>query len=447
MPDGRVLIAEGNPLAESPSWERFDELSNCRCAGWDITVGRSSVFEKTDVGTATVRFNDRAGVLDVDSLVGCAIQLQIRNPVTDMWEPSFRGVIDEPEFTVSPTAFTELANVQLNCVDLFAYLARVELVPGQHGHPPDSEEQTKGSVYYAAASVDDRIIALLTDAQLPSGMRIIFTGNVYLWDTFYDAGESILNAIRDAADAEIPGIANCYVNREGKFIFHGRYARFFPEEVVAANGNWDFTRWRGGDGAAVEADSTRAQVRSFGFSRPSSLIYNAAIAWPREIEKPIGSDIPVVFPEKLKGDQVETDDPSILAYGYRAMPPMGDLIIWRHANNGTTGAEQCQLYAEFFVLNYRTPQRSIRDATFKAMWPEDSRAEATWDLLTRIDISDALNLTISAGGVENEEFFVEGLHKSVRVLNPEFDMVEVTPNLTPASRYAENVFGPYPGGS
>lgn len=432
----------------------MDELSDCRCAGWSTTVGRSSVFERTDVGTASVLFNDRARVLDVDSLVGCAIQLQIRNPVTGIWEPSFRGVIDEPEFTVSPNAY--LANVQLNCVDMFAYLGRVQMVLGEispgvplMGHPPATDEQA-GQIYYEDGSVQLRITKLLQDGRVPPELYIVFTGNVWVWDTLYDVGDSILNAIRDAADAEFPGVANCYIDRKGRFNFHGRYSRFFPEETAAGGAgggaDWDFMRWKGGDGAAIAADAERAQVRSFGFSRPSSLIYNSAIAWPREEPWPVGSESKArPFPENKKDAQVYLDTTSRDLYGYRAMPPMGDLIIKRHSNDGTTGQEQCQLYAEYMVKNYKDAQKTIRNVSFKSLWPHDYRAEATWDLLCRMDISDALNLSIDAGGVSNRDFFVEGLSKTVRVLQPEFDYVEVMPNLTPASRYAENVFGPYPG--
>jgi hypothetical protein len=449
MPDGRVLIAGGNPLVPSPSWTRYDELTNCRCSGWELTTGRSSVFERTDVGSATVSFHDRAGVLDEDELVGRPIQLQIRNPLTGVWEPSFRGVIDEVEATVSGSAYpAHLANVQLNCVDLFAYLSRVEFVLGEgmgDGLVGEAARLYAGKVVYLSERVDDRITALLEDAMVPEELYVVFTGNVNVWFQAYDPGDSLVNAIRDAADAEFPGVANVYVDRRGRVCFHGRESRFDPDGT-ASGADWDFERWAGGDSAAIEADPTRAQVRAFAFTRASSLIYNAAIAWPKWIPNPSGEantewGVEVrEFPEKFKEAQWSTDTASITANGYRAMPPMGDLIIRNNFNNGNSGTLETQKMAQYFVQNYAAVQKSIRACTFKAIHPDDARASATWDLLTRIDISDILNLTIAAGGVTDEEYFVEGLTKTVSVLQPDFDYVEVSPNLTPVARYVVDPF-------
>jgi hypothetical protein len=436
MADGRVLIASGgDPLAPSPSWDRYDDLPNCRCPGWEMTTGRSSVFERTDVGTAQVTFQDRGGVLDTDALVGRAIQLQIRDPVAATWESSFRGVVDEIEYGVSPTG--QFSTVQLNCVDMFAFLSRVGMVKYPlMGHEPTLGNQ--GSVTYAAQTVQNRMRKLFEDALIPEEMYVAFTGNVWVWDHAYDVGESILNAIRDAADAEFPGIANVYVDRIGRVCFHGRRSRFDPDGT-ADGADWIFVRWAAGDEAATIADSSRAQVRGFSFTRASSLIYNAAVAWPIQIPV-VGKTWAREFPEKAKDDQWWIDDTSKGIYGYRAMPPMGDLMTMRHQFNGNDGAEECRLFARYFVENYKAPMKTIQSCQVKSIHPSDPRAAATWGLLTRMDISDMLNLTIAAGGVTNQDFFVEGFQKTVRVLGPDFDYVEVSPNLTPDARYEIDPF-------
>ena len=46
--------------------------------------------------------------------------------------------------------------------------------------------------------------------------------------TQYNPDESALTALRDAADAELPFIANIYVNRSGQFVFRGRYSTLLP---------------------------------------------------------------------------------------------------------------------------------------------------------------------------------------------------------------------------
>ena len=47
-------------------------------------------------------------------------------------------------------------------------------------------------------------------------------------------------------------------------------------------------------------------------------------------------------------------------------------------------------------------------------------------------LSDAIELTIDEAGLADEAFFIDGIAVECRVLNPEFDLVTVTPNLTPA---------------
>jgi len=83
---GRVLIAVGaDPLVAEPTWTRYDELSNCRCEGFDVNRGRQSEFDTTDTGSARVFFHDRAQVLNDDDLIGLQIMLQVYDPVAAAW--------------------------------------------------------------------------------------------------------------------------------------------------------------------------------------------------------------------------------------------------------------------------------------------------------------------------------------------------------------------------
>jgi hypothetical protein len=444
MPDGRVLLQSSgqHPWVASPTWTRYDELPNCRCQGWEITVGRSSIFETTDVGTATVHFQDRIAKLDVEATIGRGILLQIKDPVTGIWQPSFRGVIEEATHDVYPLSAGLVSTVQLRCVDMFAWLGRAQMVLGSHGQFTTVKE-LQGSVVWGLARVDDRIRSLLAAPNgvgIPAEMAVVFTGNVHLWDIAYDEGESFLTGLRDAADAEFPGVANIYVDRQGRFCFHGRESRFDPDGTEAAQANWDFNRWHLGDGSAVAAGA--AQLRSLSFSRLSSLIYNIASAWPRFVpsNKPGWKR---QFPEKQKRLQVFKDQPSIDTEGYRVMPPMTDLLTregYGAENNGNSGTVECQKFAQYYVGNYKTPHK-VPVPVIKSVRPTDTRAAATWALLTRVDISDIIRLNVAAAGLTNAEFFVEGLTKEVRVLSPDYDYVEVTPNLSSVARYA---FKPWP---
>jgi hypothetical protein len=441
VPTGRVLIAPGNPLAASPSWARYDELAQCRCAGWEVDTGRSSVFEVTDVGTATVHFEDRNRTLDTDSLMGRAILLQIRDPVTAVWEPSYRGVIDQATFDVYPMTAGLVSTVQLRCVDMFAYLARVELVPGVHGDEPTHGNE--GSVVYGEEHVDDRIKHLFLDAEVPDPLFVAFTGHSTCWDSKYDPGESVLTALREAADAEFPGIGNILCDRRGRICFHGRQSRFTPEAVVPG-GDWTFTRWGVGDADRIAAHSDTAQLRELTYSRDATLIYNAAQAWPAFIpgSKPGWKR---VFPEGDKTTQAIINTASRTDYGLRAMPPMADLIVKEtYAGPSYSGPALCQLFAAYYVANYGTPHR-IPITTIKSIHPSDPRAAATWAILTRIEISDVINLHVGAAGMSgdpDDAYFVEGWHKTVAPLDPNFDYVELTPNLSSVARYATDPFTP-----
>ncbi|HKQ18250.1 MAG TPA: hypothetical protein VJW75_07050, partial [Candidatus Eisenbacteria bacterium] len=100
---GRVLIATAaGPLVAEPSWTRFDNLSACRCAGFDWSRGRQSEFDVTNTGTARVNFHDRNGTLDDVAFIGKQIMLQLYDPVAAAWEPCFRGHIDDISYAPSP---------------------------------------------------------------------------------------------------------------------------------------------------------------------------------------------------------------------------------------------------------------------------------------------------------------------------------------------------------
>jgi hypothetical protein len=427
---GRVLIALGaGPLVAEPSWTRYDMLPNCRCYGFDCFAGRQSELDTTDTGTARVYFHDRAGVLDDNDLVGLQIMLQLYNPVTSTWHIRWRGHIDDISRDLVDVPGVPLADTVIECVGIFDYLGGCRMLPGIFGDVPPPG--MNGVVFYEDERVDDRIIHLLTDAGIASSMRVVFTGNVNVNETLYDPDDVVLQALRDAADAEFPGVANVYEDRVGRVAFHGRRARFDPEGTAASASNWDFTRWY----AATREDVTSgvAQIRSFAYNRPRARIINSYVAWPRADENGVAFDRSLI-PTLLK-----TDGPSIAQYGYRGAEAP-DLIIRDNFNNANTGAEECELFGEFYIANYAQIRKAIQRVEIKSLRPGDPRAAATWDLMCRADVSDAINLTVDEAGLANEPFFIDGIAVECRPLNPAYDMVTVTPNLTPASYYGTDVF-------
>src|ERR1051326_8320839 len=98
--------------------------------------------------------------------------LQCWNPVTAEWVPQFRGTIDDYGYDINPATDSSgnllLANIQVDCVDVFDYLGGYGLTPGLDGVTPPAGSE--GTIWYAetAGTVDDRIIEALTDAGIDS---------------------------------------------------------------------------------------------------------------------------------------------------------------------------------------------------------------------------------------------------------------------------------------
>lgn len=428
--EGRVWIAESDgPLVAEPTWTRYDALANARCHGFDCATGRQSELDTTDTGTASVFFHDRAKVIDLD-LVGLQILLQLYDPVDDAWHIRWRGHIDDIQRDLVDVPGVPLANAILPCVGIFDYLGGCKMQPGVFGNA--APVGMNGVVFYEDGPVDDRIIALLDDALIVSTMRVVFSGNVDVNETLYDPDDAVLQGLRDAADAEFPGVANVYEDRYGRVAFHGRFARFDPEGTEASASNWDFVRYDAGTRGDVTAGV--AQVREFSYNAPRARIINSFLAWPRADENGVEFDRADI------AGQLVTDATSITNFGYRNPLDSPDLIIKEHKTNGNTGAQECVLFGQFYVSNYAEPRKAVQNVIFRSHHPSDARAAATWALMTRCDIADAIHLTIDEADLVDEAFFVDGISVECRPLNPSFDDVTVTPNLTPASYYGTNVF-------
>lgn len=432
---GRVLIALSHgPLVAEPTWTRFDNITLCRNYGFDCFAGRQTELDTTDTGTATVYFHDQNRTLDDSDLVGRQIMLQLYNPVTAAWQPRWRGHIDDINRNLVNVPNAPLADTSLSAVGVFDYLGGVKFLPGVMGDAiPAGTPNMVGVVFYEDERVDDRIFALLTDANMASTMIVIFTGNVYVNETLYDPEDVILQACRDAADAEFPGIANFYEDRYGRAVFHGRHARFDPEETAASASNWNFQRFAG----ATREDITTvaAEVKDFAYNRPRARIINSYVAYPRADEN--GVD----FKRSLIPSMTKTDSGSITTYGYHGAEAP-DLILQKEyaASGNRTGIELCELFGDFYVGNYADVRRAVESVVFQSCPPGDPRATKTWKLMTECDVSDAIHLTIDEAGLADEPFFVDGINIECRQLNPSYDLVTFTPNLTPASYFGTDVF-------
>lgn len=451
--DGRVLIAfSDGPLEAAPTWTRIDDPTGVTfplnfVAGFDTSNGRQNLVDVTQTGTATVYLNDRDGLFDprnvsspyFGELDGKQVMCQIWNPVTSVWETQFRGLIDEADYTPDPQAVNvdiDPINVaiQLNCVDIFDYLAGYGLTPGIDGDTPPAGSSS--IIYYNASGVGEtvknRIDAVMAGVGIDVTRYHSASGNTQLLAGKYDPDEAALTVVRDCADAELPFIANIYVDRGGKFVFRGRYSRFDPVTVSGEPGSdWDFNQWKCGDGEAIIDDSTRAQMRVLQYAQGRSNIINACIAYPQGLAD---ADMP---------SQIYADTTSITDYGKHATQPLSELLTGDYVGPGTItpsdGKTQCQLFAELLVKNQKDPRPSVTSLEFRSINPNDARATATWAVLTHSDISDTINVAVGypggtgfTGDSPADDYYIEGRALTVRPANPDYDDVTLDLNVSPA---------------
>jgi hypothetical protein len=421
--EGLSVAPSSTLFSVTPSWTRLDNRGGgLRTSRVEIRRGRTDEFERTETGTCRATFNDRDGDVDPTSVdwISRPLAFAVRNPVTDEWHPRFRGAIDDHGYDLDPSGFVK-GTVVLEAVDALDYFANFQLQPGLAGDPPPP--QSEGYVFYEDTAVTGpqiRINQALADSGFPSGLTSIFTGNVNLLETVYSPGETILAVMRDAADAEFPGIGNLFVDKFGVVCFHGRNARFDPVSTASTATHWDFHEWDAGDGGI--------QIRPpFAVTSTRRLVRNQAMAYPMGIV------------QKDRANQTATDLASVAAHGGRGWTAE-NLLTKDGIVTGNTGPEECLAFAQYIVDNYAYPVPRVSQLSFKALWPSDVRAPDLWDFVTQVDIADRITLNRAhpgGGGIADETYFVEGISETwrpgVRDLDSGFPFLDMTLDLSPTT--------------
>lgn len=464
--EGVCIAPTSDTLETAPVWVRLDN-GNTRVASYTIDRGRQYELDMTDGGRAEVKIWDEDGYLDptnptsplygtIEPLIQAGIGRW--NPVLNQWETRFRGFIDEYDYDFNPAQ--NVNELTLTLVDIFEILETCEMHPGAFGDSPPLSVATSDIFFDNVATVGDRVEQVMGNAGIPADFYIAFSGNVSLYETTYAAGSSVLSVIQECVDAEFPAVANFYTDRHGRGVFHGRNAKFTPLGVYwnqADPDNWEYIRWRAGDGAYVDASpTTRAQIREFGFARGASKIINSALCTPMWIDD---ADI---------AGQLVTDATSIGKYGIRSWSRQN--LVTKTGMLSTpdaTANEETALFAQYMVDNYKQPHNRVTRIGFRPLRDTDPRAAYLWDFLCRVDISHSIKLTVGSpggGGFDAEtdegKFFVEGVHEEVvgKVGGSNgiiMDDVTITLDLSPMTLYTTNPWPPewppesdptYPGG-
>lgn len=401
-------------------------------SGYTIDRGRSLELDKNSPGVARVTMIDTTGELDPTSGAyafnpGTPSAIALRNPVTSTDHTIFRGNVANLTYDLYQSERYAVATLEL--VDGLDRLARTEMNPGQGstlnwGYFPSIAQP--GDLYFiedaTGSAVANRINNVLNSAQWPIGLREIFSGNIGLQQTFYAYRTPGLSVILDAADAEFPGVANFYVQKDGRATFHGRLARFNPADV-----RYHITTWRAGDLAAVQADSTRAAIFALTYDRDVERVINSAIATPKGIAD-----------TAIEGQRVE-DATSITAYGSHSVS-FDNLLTLKDHFDGALANAATKKFATYYVSNYKDPRNRVRTITFKRLPPSHPNAAQVWALMCGVDISDIIRLktTHQAGGGFDEDFYVEGLHYVATARGGQITDVELTLDVSPRAYFNTN---------
>jgi len=444
------LAFDDGTLVASPTWTDITthDSGSALVASFTIDRGRQFETDLTEMGRASVQINDRWGILDPTNSTGpyytkieplIQAKIELYDPVAAAWSTIFRGYTAEYDYVYNPMAHIEggetvgVNQLTLSLVDAFQILQSIEMQPdGSFGDTVPAANA--GNIFFDNANVDDRMLQVLGNAGWPTALSTIFSGNVSLQETVYAPESTVLDLLQTAADAEFPGLGNVYVSKEGIVTFHGRLSRFDPVTVAAgAGGAWTFTHWKSGDGEAVAGSPTdTAHIREFSPNRGISRIINYAAAYPQGI-----ADID-------RAGQVSQDAVSIGLRGYCTWSKE-ELIIDTGTTTGNTANDECKLFADYYVANYKDPRDRIANIAFKSMRADDSRAGATWALLCGAEISDLIDVTIGSaggGGFNADPHFIEGVHYDVKPLNPDYASVTMRLDLSPQAYFNDgSMFG------
>lgn len=411
----------------APSWERLDVTYNV--TEWTIDRGRVFEFARTDTGRASVELVDETGDFDPTNTSAPYWDLTLRqagialqNPTDSTWSPLFTGYVQRVEWV--PYQNKAFANVRLHLVDALALAAAAEMAPdGTFGNSVDNGNITFDEDL-ATDAVQTRIEFVLTQWGW-SSLRDIFSGNVKLQETVYAPRSPVLNVIQDAADAEFPDVANVYIDKTGRFIFHGRLARFDP-----TNPDYDITFWELGDDVAAIADPTNVVRISppLVASRDDSNLYTSSIATPQNV-----SDAAIA-------GQYQIDGTGLAAYGTRTWS--AENLATAGGASSATALEVTALFSNYIVSNYATPRTRCGQITVRPQRASGLHGAAAWALMCGVDISDVVHLTTThtGGGGFDDDFYVEGISYTAVPMNSTQHEVTLTLDVSPASYYDSDPF-------
>lgn len=421
-------------FADDPTWVQLDGPggSASYVSNWKIDRGRTYELDKTQAGTASFTLIDTTGRFDPTNpsspyygQIGPMRQMKIGivNPVTQTNTDLFTGYIEAWNYSIDTAEV--MMTIEVDAVDGFEPLSRSEF-------PPDS---TGTTVLPATVDVQTRMHYILDNffgwdgtgaLGWPPALRKINSGNVFVKQTVYNPGSSLMSGLQDAADAEFPGVANVFMNKLGQVTFYGRYPRFDPLSYPD-----DVTFWMVGDRNAVDTFGG-APIHDIVWNLDQKNLINAAQAWPEGIAQ---SDIAA---------QLAVSPSSIAEFGNR-LQTLANLQTDGSSGSATppslTPEQECYLFSWYYAANYNQPVQRISKLEFTTQDPTTTEGAALWAFMCGVEIGDILTVyTSNPGGggfgkqndgFAMDQFFVEGIHYTADPLQAGFAAVTMNLDVSP----------------
>lgn len=376
---------------------------------WESRRGRNLEFDEVEAGTATIYLNNRHGKYDPtfggSPYSGKLLPLKqtritARRPdVPNTWIPQFTGYVEEWDYERrGPRHGIAIARL----ADAFEPLARTDLT-----------HSMTGGTYFAAQQTDDRQRAILADVGFPAPRTQINTGNVDVQPIVYDPGTSALEALRDASEAEFPGVGLMFIKKDGTYRFLGRCARFDKTSPD----------WRLGDAPARAINPALIPIRDVRWRYEREHVYNAVTILPAGAEANASSEVRSASSIALRG---------------RRSLSLTDILIQAGTTTGKTAVAECHdVFAQYYVDNYKQPYVRPYGLTLSASFMEAGNASylgPLWDFMLNVEIGDLLELNTvhpGGGGINALLYFVEGISN---VVEPPYKWRQ-TIDLSPKGRF------------
>ena len=431
-PPGFSLALTDHPLTDPVSWTRIDTLSGVEVTGIQIHRGRPTERDKTMPGTVTITGYDSNGTLDPtntsSSLYPNLVPVKqaaitLYNPNDKTWNYLFRGHISSIKNKLDVSE--KFSEFTIELVGMLDILNDAEIVPDEAGNAVPSE--STGDCFYTGQHIDDRLLAVLSDASTafmgsiwPASLIQLATGNVFVQGRVYSRGTSLLQVIDEACDAEYPGATNRFETKDGAFAFRGRYYRFVPTFYIPTDNTTrvsgtEMLHWFVGDHSAFQADNTLAVPAGVEFMVDKTDLINATLV------SPLG----ITDSQLASGSQFSSDSTSITDYGPRTSGMSLENLITDNADDGNTALQETATFSDATVHNYKDPVVFVNQLTFRNPPKDGTNNYAnTWKLLTNVELSDLVTFsdTHPGGGGFNansgfeQDHFVEQISYDLKPL-------------------------------